>query len=111
MSNNEQSIEEMGRWINDNRAAYNEGIQKLSDSDWVRNMLRVLRQQLDDVLMFNPLNHDPHVAVFAAGRIQARTENLFADIDLLDQWEEEKERYDEAVAKINSEEESAPDLG
>lgn len=106
MSNIDEAVEEMGRWIESNRSAYKEGIEKLSNPDWVRSMLRVLREQLNDVLMYNATQHEPHVAVFAAGRVQARTETLFADLDLLDQWEEEKARYDEAVAKLNKEEEA-----
>jgi len=107
-----ETVEEMGRWVTENRQAYNEGMAKISDPQWVRQMLRILKEQLNDVLMFTPLKHDSHVAVFAAGRVQARTEVLFAELDLLDQWDEEKKRYDEAVAKLPPEEdEESPDLG
>lgn len=107
-----ESVEEMGQWIEKNRKAYQEGMAKLDDPLWVRQMMRVLKEQLNDVLMFTPLKHDPHVAVFAAGRVQARTEVLFAELDLMDQWEEEKERYDEAVSKLPPEEdEESPNLG
>jgi hypothetical protein len=109
MRNNE-AVEEMGAWLEANRVAYNEAIQKLSDAKWVRGMMSKLREQMDDILMYNATQHEPHVAVFAAGRVQARTENLFADFDLLDQWEEEKQRYDEAVAELNKQEEGiSPD--
>lgn len=109
MTRNDEAVEEMGAWLEANRAAYNEAIKKLSDAKWVRGMMAKLREQMNDILMYNATQHEPHVAVFAAGRVQARTENLFADFDLLDQWEEEKGRYDEAVAKLNREEGVSPD--
>jgi len=110
-SSREESVEEMGRWLNENRAAYEEGMQKLSDPVWVRSMLRILKEQLNDVLLYSALQHEPHVAVFAVGRVQVRTETLFGNLLLLDQWEEEKERYDEALAELPPEEGESPDLG
>ena len=109
---NRGAVEEMGQWIEKNRTSYKEGMAKISDPVWVRQMMRVLKEQLNDVLMYTPLKHEPHVAVFAAGRVQARTEVLFAELDLMDQWEEEKARYDEAVANLPPEEdEESPELG
>ena len=108
MTVDQESLDQMGEWVFKNRPAYEDAIKKLSDPAWVRNMLKVLKDQLDDILGYNALQHEPHVAVFAAGRAQARTEGLFADIELLDQWEEEKARYDEAVAEINAREDESP---
>jgi hypothetical protein len=111
MTTREEAVEEMGRWLRENHNAYDEGVKKLSDPIWVRNMLRALKHQLDEILMYNAVNHDPHVAVFAIGRVQARTEGLFSDLLLLDQWEEEKERYDEAVKNLPPEEDESPNPG
>ena len=108
MSKKQDELDEMGKWVFENRPAYEDAVKKLSDPAWVRNMLKILKGQLDDILMYNAVQHEPHVAVFAAGRVQVRTENLFAELELLDQWEEEKARYDEAVAQINAREDESP---
>jgi len=108
MTIDQEALDQMGEWVFKHRPAYEDALKNLSDPSWVRGMLKILKDQLGDILMYNATQHEPHVAVFAIGRVQVRTEGLFSDLELLDQWEEEKARYDEAVAEINAGEDESP---
>lgn len=94
----QKAIEEERQWLQKYAPAYREGIENLSNSEYVRGLLRGMAKKLDLVLTFNANEQPPHAACQIIGATQAQMEKTLTDMEFLDQYEDRRERFDEALA-------------
>lgn len=102
----DKTINEMRSWLDENRDNYNEAIEKMSDPAFVKTTLASIRSWMLDVMGYNPTKHSSDVAVFVIGRAQVFFHTLLNDLDFVAQFEEELQRFNEAVKEIEAEERS-----
>ncbi len=95
----EKLLDEERQWLDDHMDAYREAIRHLSDSDYVRGLLRGVEKKLLNALSYNPREDQPHVAVFILGDLQSKLEKMLTDLHFVDDYEE---RRDE-MRKIDAE--------
>ena len=96
----ERTVDDMRGWLDDNKAAYEDAVTNLGDPEYVRGVFNSLLLWLADVMAYNPVQHNSESAVFIIGRFQAKAGGLLTDIQLMNQYEEEKARFESAVDEI-----------
>lgn len=99
----EQYLNEERRWFDENQPAYNEAINNLSDSTYVRGLLRGVEEKMGNALAYNPREDAPHVAVFILGELQAKMNRLLTDLAFVDDYEARRKDFHEALEEINAE--------
>lgn len=85
--------------------AYREGIENLSNPNYVRGLLRGITKKMDLVLTYNANEQPPHAACQAIGAVQAQMEKTLTDLEFIDKYEDRKERYNEAISTVEAQDE------
>lgn len=103
----QQYLKEELEWLQKYNDAYREGLQNLSNSDYVRGLLRAIADKLANVFAYNPNENPAHTAVFIIGEVQAKMEKTLTQLDFMDQYEDRRRDYDETIANIDSQDDGS----
>jgi len=95
--NAEGTIEALRDWLETHRARYSSGTSVLQDPIQVKGFIKGLMARVGNCMGYNPLQHGSDVAVFEIGKLQERMVSVFEDIEFLDEFEEKRQRYLEAI--------------
>ena len=105
----EKSLEEMRGWLDENEVHYREAQDKLTNPEFVKRILHNINVWSNELMGFNPVQHEERVAVYVVGRTQQNLYPLLKDIEFVEQFEEERARYQEAVVEMeNAQEANSP---
>ena len=94
------TIEALRDWLDENRGAYTEASLILDDPMRVRGFMKSIAAKVSGALRFDPYNHPPEAAVAEVTRIQERLVGVLEDIEFLDEYEEKKKRYVDAIRVV-----------
>lgn len=101
----EEQFKQLEReWLIDHNDMYKEALEHLSNPIWVRGFLRGLESKLMPILAYNPVEHPPHAAVFAAGAVQAKLDGLLTELDFIDEYEERRQDLDATISNAEPQE-------
>lgn len=90
-------IEEQRKWLEDNEKAYKQATAITGDVDNLRALLRGLKLKVEPLMLYNPDLQPAHSAVSVVASTKERLAGLFADLDFVEEYEDRKARYIEAV--------------
>lgn len=93
----QESVDSLREWIEGNRERYSSGMEIMNDPVQIKGFLKGVMARVTHCMMYDPKENDPHVAVFEIARLQERMLGVFEDIEFLDEFEEKKARYLQAV--------------
>ena len=99
-SDRKQLIETLRLWLEDNLGAYKVASAILQDPKQVRGFVKSIAAKMSGALRYDPYNHPPEAAVFELARLSERLGGVLSDIDFLDEYEEQQERYQSAIRAI-----------
>lgn len=91
-------IQQEQEWLRDHYDMYREALEHLANPMWVRGFLRGIEDKLSPILSYNPVEHPPHVAIFAAGAVQAKLDGILTELDFIDEYEERRQDLDATIA-------------
>jgi len=96
-SEQKQLIDSLQVWLEENLASYSQATKILLDPDQVRNFVKSLAVKMSGALRFDPYTHPAEAAVAEIAKLQERLGGVLEDIDFLDEYEEKKKRYTDAI--------------
>ena len=101
-------IEALRKWLEDNRANYQMALAILKDPVQVRGFVKSIIAKVDSAMGYNPYLHPPEAAVAELSKLQERLGGVLEDVEFLDEFEEKKQRYLDAVKAVVAEEPKGP---
>jgi hypothetical protein len=99
-----EQIEALQKWLEDNRANYQMALNILADPVQVRGFVKSIISKVDSAMGYSPYKHPPEVAVAELARLQERLGGVLEDVEFLDEYEEKKKRYLDAIKAAVAEE-------
>jgi hypothetical protein len=90
-------IEEQRKWVQDNEKDYIEAMRLLGDVENLKAVLRGIRVKVEPLMGYNADLQPAHSAVYVVASMKERLGGLFEDLDFVEEFEDRKERYIEAV--------------
>lgn len=90
-------IEAQRKWLEDNEKSYRMAVAITGDVNKLRGLLRSLKQKFEPLMAYNPDTQPVHSAVYIVSSTKERVEGLFEDLEFVEDYEDRKERYLEAV--------------
>ena len=105
--NQQEYLEQEGKWLREYRDAYTEAIENLSNIDYVRGLLRGIAVKFENLLAYNPNESPEHAAPFIIGEVQAKMEKTLTDLEFIDQYEDRRKEYDEVFTTVESQDEGS----
>ena len=99
-----QHIEALREWIEENRADYEQASTILRDPAQVRGFVKTIAAKVSGALRYDPYTHPPEAAVAEIARLQERLGGVLSDVEFLDEYEEKKKRYMDAIRALVGEE-------
>jgi hypothetical protein len=95
-----ETIEALRNWLEENRADYMQASEILTNPKRVRGFVKSIAAKMEGVIRFDPYKHPPEAAVAEVAKMQERIGGVLEDIDFLDEYEEKKKRFTDAIRAI-----------
>jgi hypothetical protein len=90
-------IQEQRKWIEDNEENYIHAQRLLGDLDGLKALIRGIRLKVEPLMGYNPDIQPAHSAVAVVASMKERLGGLFEDLDFVEEFEDRRARYLEAV--------------
>jgi hypothetical protein len=103
----DRAIGEEREWLQKYAPAYREAMENLSNPTYVRGLLKGIADKMQLVLTYNANEQPAHAACQAIGATQAMMEKTLTDLEFVDQYEDRRERFEEAIANVESRQEES----
>jgi len=97
MSKMPKHLEAQRKWVEDNEKAYLVATAITGDVDKLRDVLRSVKTRVEPLMAYNPDVQPAHSAVAVVASMKERFVGLFEDLDFIEEFEDRKARYIEAV--------------
>jgi hypothetical protein len=92
-----EQIEVLREWLEGERGNYQMALAVLKDPVRVRGFVKSIIAKVDSAMGYNAYHHPPVAAVAELSKLQERIGPILEDMEFLDEYEEKKKRYLDAI--------------
>lgn len=93
------------KWLDDNELDYRSAVAITGDNENLKGLLRSLKAQAEPIFRYDPDIQPAHAAVFVVASMRERFSGIFADLDFVEQYEDNKQDYLDTVKAYATDEE------